>query len=266
MPTNKTIVVTGASSGIGFELARRLYDEGHTVIGCSRTYPKQPYNFDYMICDVKQESSMVDFSKALGKRHDRLDVLINCAGMGIAGAIEETPYQQALKTHQINVLGPFMMTQLLMPMLRQSERPKIIMIGSVAGAITIPFQAFYSMSKTSLAALTDALRLELKPFGVDVANVMPGDTKTDFTAHRQTNVLADSPYTSRIERSVRRMEADERRGKNPLSVVNAVRKQIRKKRMKAHVVVGCKYKLLVWLANRVPWRWRERIIYKLYAK
>ncbi len=266
MPTAKTIVVTGASSGIGFELARRLYDDGHRVIGCSRTYPKQPYDFEYMICDLKQESSMVDFSKAFSKQHDHLDVLINCAGMGVAGAIEETSYQQALKTHQINVLGPFMLTQLLLPLLRNASRPKVIMIGSVAGVISIPFQAFYSMSKASLASLTESLRLELKPFGVDVSNVMPGDTKTDFTVHRQTNVLTDSPYKARVERSIKRMEHDERHGKDPITVVNVVRKLMRKKRMKAHVVVGFKYKVIVWLAKRLPMRWRERVVYKLYGK
>ncbi len=263
---DKTIIITGASSGIGFVLAEQLHNAGHHVIGCSRSYPKADYKFAYKICDLQSEASMVDFVKSLKHEVKSVDVLINCAGMGIAGALEETSYHSALKLHQINVLGPFLLIQLCIPLLKQAARPKVINIASVAGKITIPFQAFYSMSKSSLIQLSEALRMELKPFNIDVCSVLPGDTKTAFTAHRFIEVPPASLYKDRVNRSIERMERDEQNGKDPRTVAKVVMKQIKRKRMKASVTVGVNYKLILLLNKILPYKFVERIVYKMYGK
>ena len=263
---NKTIIITGASSGIGFVLAQHLHKAGHHVIGCSRSFPKDSYDFDYKICDLQSEASMVDFAKAIKREEKHVDVLINCAGIGIAGALEDASYHSALKLHQINVLGPFLLIQLLIPTLKKSPRPKIINIASVAGAITIPFQAFYSMSKSSLMQMGEAFRMELKPFNIDVSTILPGDTKTAFSNNRVTEVPPASLYKARVKRSLDKMERDEQNGKDPISVVKVVHKQLNRKRMKPYVTVGLNYKFFMLLNKLLPYKLKERIIYKMYGK
>ncbi len=262
----KVIIITGASSGIGYELAKHLSSDGHHVIGASRTFPKEAIDFDYKICDVSSEASMVELYKSIARDHKHIDVLINCAGYGIGGAIEDTSYHIAMKLHQINVLGPFLLTQLFLPMLKKSKQGRIVNIGSVAGEITIPFQAFYTMSKASLQKFTEALRMELKPFNVQVTNILPGDTNTNFGTNRQFQMEENSLYKDRVTRSLNKMTQDENHGMKPYSVVKVVRKQLKKRRMKPFVTVGFKYKGAMLLSRLLPAKLKERIIYTLYGK
>ncbi|MFW5842071.1 MAG: SDR family NAD(P)-dependent oxidoreductase [Bacillota bacterium] len=262
----KTIIVTGASSGIGFDIAKALHEDGHTVIGCSRTYPKTDYLWDHKICDVEKEASVMAFYKSFIHDYTHIDGIIHSAGMGIGGALEDTSYHKALKLHQINVLGPFLLTQIFLPLLRESTQAKIINIGSVAGDITLPFQVFYSMSKSSLSRLTEGLRYELKPFGIDVSIINPGDTKTNFTTNRQVESNASSLYKDRVKRSIDKMAEDELKGKPTQSVVNVVRKQLKRRKMKPAVTVGFSYKCFILLNKILPTKLKEHMIYKRYGK
>jgi len=151
-------------------------------------------------------------------------------------------------------------------LLRESTHAKIINIGSVAGDITLPFQVFYSMSKSSLSRFTEGLRYELKPFGIDVSIINPGDTKTNFTTNRQIESNGSSLYKTRVKRSIDKMAEDEQKGKPTKSVVRVVKKQLKRRKMKPAVTVGLSYKFIIVLTRILPTRLKEHMIYKRYGK
>ena len=263
---DKVIIVSGASSGIGKLTAKYLHEQGNKVVGLSRSYPKDEYKYDYILCDLSNSESVDNAVKEIQTKYNKLDVLINCAGIGISGAVEYTTLEEANKIFQVNVIGQFNLTKQLIPLLRKSNRSKIINIGSVAGELTIPFQTFYSMTKASMHKFTEGLRMELKPFNIGVSTVLPGDTKTGFTDNRyQPQVMEDDLYRDRIKKSINKMEHDERHGMSPMSVVKVINKLIKRKRMPIHVTVGFSYKFLVFLGKILPKRLVNWILSKMYA-
>ncbi|MBI9009744.1 MAG: SDR family NAD(P)-dependent oxidoreductase [Tenericutes bacterium] len=263
---NKVIVISGASSGIGKLSAEFFQQQGNRAIGLSRSYPKGKYDYEYILGDLGDKESIEKAVKEIEKLTDHIDVLINCAGIGISGAIEHTTYEEVNSIFQVNVIGQYYITKLLIPLLRKEGHGKIVNIGSVAGELTIPFQTFYSMSKASMHKFTEGLKMELKPLGIDVCSVLPGDTKTGFTDNRhQPKVVEDDLYKDRIKRSINKMEHDERNGMSPMAVVKLINKVIKKKRMPIQVTVGFSYKFLVILGKFLPKRFVNWILAKMYA-
>jgi short-subunit dehydrogenase len=142
----------------------------------------------------------------------------------------------------------------------------IIHLGSVAGDLAIPFQAYYSASKAALERYSEALRNELKPFKVRVVIIKPGDTKSEFGANRQKVIVEHSPYTLRINRSLKRMEDDELTGMPTSTVYQAVKRVIRKKHPPVSLTIGVSYRLLQMLNRLLPKRFVQWLIYQLYGK
>lgn len=262
---NNVVVVSGASSGIGFAIASHLKKQGYTVYGLSRTMPKEAFGFTHLVMDVTSESAIHATVKTIIEREQRVDALINCAGMGISGAIEHTSINAVQKLFDVNVFGMFQLTNALIPALRESKG-RILNIGSVAGVLTIPFQTFYSMSKSAINAYSEGLRMELKPFGIRVATILPGDTKTGFTAAREKNTDTDPLYQDRITRSVRSMEHDEEHGMSPMSVAKVAHRLLKRKHLPVMVAVGFKYQLFVFLKRILPNRFVNFILYQMYGK
>lgn len=260
---SKIVLISGASSGIGREIAETMHSEGYTVIGLSR---KKPENIDYMYyeCDLANPQIVKTVTTEIKKNYPRIDVLVNCAGVGTGGAIEEISYNDLKWVYEVNLFGTIELIKGVLPVLK-NHNAKIVNIGSVAGAITIPYQTSYSMSKSSLSILSEGLRIELKQFNIDVCTVLPGDTKTSFTANRKTVLLDNSPYEDYVKRSIKKMEKDEQNGVNPIKVVKVVTKIINKKRMPIQVTVGVDYKILVFLSKILPKRLVELIITKMYG-
>ena len=264
---NRTIIVSGASSGIGFAIASTLHKKGYDVIGVSRTYPKQSYEFKYHLADITQETDIDNLVSKITEEYSHVYALINCAGMGISGAVEYTKIEDIKKMYNVNVFGTFLMTKAFIPLLRGVKQAKIINISSVAGDLSIPFQTFYSMTKASINAFSSALALELKPFDISVCSILPGDTQTSFTQNREkSEVITDEFYLDRIKHSIERMEKDEQNGKDPLSVAQMVLKLLKRKRMPSKVTVGFQYKLFVLLNRLLPTRLVQWILYQMYAK
>ncbi len=260
------IVITGASSGIGKETAQYFHSLGHQVIGVSRSIP-QECTFDYIGCDVTKEAEVLSAVSQIEDKYHKIDVLVNCAGMGVSGAIEYTSYEDIKKIFEVNVYGVFLFSKAAICLLRKSSKPKIINVGSVAGDLIIPFQTFYSMTKASVHAFSEGLRMELKPFKIDVSCVLPGDTKTGFTKNReQPHVLEDNLYHDRIKRSIKRMEHDEQNGKSPMTVVRVINRLVKQKSMPVKVTVGFEYKLFVFLKRVLPKRFENWILYVMYGK
>ena len=262
---DSVIFITGASQGIGFSLAENFATRGYRVVGGARHLPKVAYKFDAQLMDVTDPISIEKVFSHIKKTYGRLDVLINNAGFGIAGAIEETPIDAVKKIFDVNVFGMQQVTQQAIPFLKKSKG-LIIQIGSVAGDFTIPFQTFYSMTKASVASYTEGLRQELKPFGVRVVNVKPGDTKSNFSSQRQQFSSKGSSYQRRFQRSIAVMEKDEKQGLPAISVYKVCHKLLTQKNPPIHVTVGFSYQLLQTLKRFLPTRLVQWLLYQTYGK
>jgi len=260
---NKIVLISGASSGIGKEIADTMHKDGYKVLGLSRKKP-QNIEYKYYECDLTNKESIEAITKSIHKDYPKIDILINCAGVGTGGAIEEVTYEDLKWVYEVNLFGTIELIKGILPSLK-NNKTKIINIGSVAGAITIPYQTSYSMSKASLNILTEGLRIELKQFDIQVCTVMPGDTKTSFTSNRKTVLKKDSPYYEFVKRSIAKMEKDEQNGVPPSKVVKTVYRALKRKRMPSQITVGFDYKLLVFLSRILPKRLVEFIINKMYG-
>ena len=184
MNKQKVILVTGGSSGIGFEAAQRLARMGHKVYAAARrTALMEPLKADGitpLALDVTDDASRRQCVDTILQREGRIDVLVNNAGYGYFGAIECVPLEDARHQLEVNVFGLAEMTRLVLPVMRSQHSGRIVNIASIAGRAVFPFGGWYNVSKYSVEAISDALRIELKPFGIDVAIIEPGCIKTDW--------------------------------------------------------------------------------------
>lgn len=197
----KIILITGASSGIGFDAAQTLARQGHKVYAAARrTELMQPLKADSITplsLDVTDEESMQRCVQAVLDKEGRIDVLVNNAGYGWFGAIETTPMDEARRQQEVNVFGLARMCQLVLPAMRRQGSGRIINTASIAGKIVLLYGGWYNVSKFSVEALSDALRMEVKPFGIDVSIIEPGGIKTDWgiiAARHLRESSADTPY------------------------------------------------------------------------
>jgi short-subunit dehydrogenase len=266
MKKQPVVVITGASSGIGFETANLLHESGATVYGLSRREPKEEYEFNHLKADVTDLNTLQVAAETIKAKEKSVDVLINCAGIGIGGAVEETTVTAYEQLFDVNVKGVFLATKVFLPLIRESEGRKIINVSSVAGVLSIPFQAFYSMSKAAILSFSEALRNEVRPLKIQVTSVLPGDTKTAFTDNRKTLLSSkDSVYYARVQKSLKKMETDEQNGRSPLSVAKAIKKLIKRKYLPVQVTIGFEYKLFIFLNRILPKRFVNWILYKMYG-
>lgn len=256
----KTVVITGASSGIGLVTGEYLASKGYKVYGLSRSKGNTKA-INYIACDVTDKSQV---EAAFRQIPEDIDAVINNAGIGIGGAIEYTPTEDIEKIISVNIMGVVNVTQVALPYLRKTKG-RIVNIGSVAGDMAIPFQAFYSLTKAGVGIFSEALNIEVRPFGVRSILVLPGDTKTSFTENRKKGVLEDEVYGKRIRKSLEKMEKDEIKGMPPVAVAKVVHKVLEKKNPPIRVTVGCGYKILVFLKRLVPSRFLNYVLYKLYG-
>lgn len=260
----KVVLITGASRGIGLATARLLAANGFAVYGGARKAFKEE-GINDIVLDVTDSVSVKNAVGAVIAKEGRLDALINNAGMGISGAVELTSDEDAKYIFDVNFFGAFNMIKAALPYLRESKG-RIINLSSVASILSIPFQSFYSSTKAALDALAFALISELKPFGIKVTNILPGDTRTNFTdARRKGFNENDSVYGGRISRSVALMEKDERGGMPPSCTAKAILKTLNKKRPPVLKAVGFKYRLFLFLNKILPKRLVIYVIGKLYG-
>lgn len=259
-------LVTGASSGIGKAIADTLAAEGMRVYGTSRnpvTLPNAPVAL--LPLTLSDQASIEAAVAEIIAREGRIDCLVNNAGSGICGAIEETSPEKIREQLNSCFLGHVAVTQAVLPLMRQQGGGRIVFIGSVAAGLPIPYQAAYSAAKAALRAFAAALAGEVRQFGIEVSVVEPGDTKTGFTAGRTTETADHSPYAARMQKSVTRMERDEQAGHPPQKVAKAVCRVLRARHPKPRVTVGLSYKCFDLLRRCLPERWTNAIIHRMYG-
>ena len=260
----KIAVVTGASSGIGYSTAKELALNGFTVYGLNRRELNDSL-IKFIKTDICDENSVESAIKYIIQVEGRIDVLVNNAGGGISGAVEFTNAIDAKKLFDLNFYGTVNVSKAVIPHMRVQGSGKIINISSVAAIAPIPFQTFYSSTKSAVLTYSLALANELKPFGIIVSAVLPGDIKTEFTSSRIKNEMGDDVYTGRISRSVTKMEKDEINGMLPEKAGKFIASVAMNKRRKPVYVIGALYKCLSLIIKLLPMSIVNIIIGKLYA-
>ncbi len=219
------------------------------------------------ICvDITDESNVLSAVRRIVNKHKRIDLLINCAGFGISGAIEFTDLSDAKRQFDVNFFGMVNVNKAVLPYMRQIGCGRIVNISSVAAIASIPFQAYYSASKAAIESYTCALANEVRPFGITVTCIQPGDIRTAFTQSRNKSAVGDDVYGGRISKSVAKMEKDEQNGMSPEVAGKSIRKIAFKKHVKLVYTLGFGYKCLSLLIKFMPCNLRNWIIGLLYAK
>jgi NAD(P)-dependent dehydrogenase (short-subunit alcohol dehydrogenase family) len=222
--SSRVILVTGTSSGFGRVIAESLASHGHKVFATTRGAGGTVPGTIHVALDVTDEASVARCIDAVILTAGRIDVLINNAGSGIAGAIEDTAMDEAKAQFDTNFFGLHSMCRAVLPHMREQRAGLIINMSSLAGQIAIPFQGFYSASKFAIEGYTEALRMEVRSFGVRVSMIEPGDFATAFTANRRMTGASgpSSPYHQACESAIGRMARDEQANPDLAPVVGAV--------------------------------------------
>lgn len=225
----KNILITGTSSGFGKEIAHRLISKGHNVVGTARN-PEKLSDASYPILklDVTKQAEVNSALDSFIQMNKKIDVLINNAGFGIAGAIEDTSMEEAKSQFDTNFFGVARMSKAALPYMRNEKGGLIINIGSIGGQIGLPFQGFYSASKHALEGFTEALRIEVRPFNINVVNLNPGDFKTNFTDNRQLSKIRSKEYEQKFTSALDRYIEDERNGSDPVILAALIERLINK--------------------------------------
>ena len=200
MKSNKVILLTGASSGIGYDTAVALAQQGHKVYAAARRVermePLRQYGIVPLKMDVTDEASMKEGVKTLLDAEGRIDVLINNAGYGYFGAVENVPMNDARNQLEVNVFGLARLCQLVLPTMRAQHSGRIINTASVAGKAVFYYGGWYHVSKYAVESLSDAMRMELKPFGIDVVIIEPGAIKTNWGIIAADHLIESSKGTA----------------------------------------------------------------------
>lgn len=265
MKTNsKVVLITGGSSGIGRAIGVYLTKKGLTVYGTTRNLAKHPdfQEFELLEMDVNQPDSIKRAVGDLLMKENRLDVLINNAGVGITGPLEETPNEEILKTFGTNFIGPLNVIKAVLPKMREQNSGLIINITSIAGYMGLPYRGIYSASKGALELITESLRMETKDFGIQLTCLAPGDFATNIAAGRyHAPVLENSPYKKTYGAILTSIDQDVDEGGNPEDVGRKIFHIINTEKPKIHYKIGAPLqKISVVLKKWLPDLWYEKLL------
>ncbi len=237
---NKIILITGGSSGIGKAIGEFLHHKGFVVYGTSRN-PEKITNsvFSLITLDVRNSDSIQAAVAKVISISGRLDVLINNAGVGITGPLEEIPLAEIKANFDTNFFGPIAVMQAVLPQMREQQSGLIINISSIAGYMGLPYRSIYSASKGALSIITEALRMEVKSFGIQITDVAPGDFATNIAASRfHAPVIKDSAYEKPYAATLQMMDDHVDSGSNPLEMAEAIYAIIQNPNPKVHYRIG----------------------------
>jgi NAD(P)-dependent dehydrogenase (short-subunit alcohol dehydrogenase family) len=267
--TTKIALVTGGSSGIGEATALALAQTGYTVYAGARRVERMEHLKEHGIrpleMDVTDEESMQSAVRQILAEEGHIDVLVNNAGYGSYGALEDVPLSEARYQFEVNVFGATTLIQLVLPHMRERHSGTIINVTSGGGKIYTPLGSWYHATKFALEAISDCLRLELKPFGINVIVIEPGGTKTEWGGIAVEKVRAVSgtgPYAPQANALATSLssEAHRRRLSSPELIANTIAKAVSTRRSRTRYAVGFGVKPLIFLHSVLPDRWFDALI------
>jgi NAD(P)-dependent dehydrogenase (short-subunit alcohol dehydrogenase family) len=235
----RVVLITGASSGIGLACAVYLAAHGFRVYGTSRRpETASPQNVIMLTADVNDDQSVEQAVAAVLDREGRLDIVVNNAGMGVAGPVESTSTAEAKNQFEVNFFGTLRVCRSVLPAMRAQRSGYIINIGSIGGLVAIPYQAMYSASKFALEGLSEALRMEVKPFGIRVVLIEPGDHKTALTQNRQLAEMSIDAYRTSFEAALAKTAHDEQSGPAPEQIARLLHRIVNKRNPRLRYTIG----------------------------
>ena len=274
----KIVLITGASSGIGQACASYMVEDGYTVYGTYRSSkpPITPISTEQQAeaghltklhMNVNDEISVRQGIQSILDVENRIDAVINSAGYALAGALEDTTVKEAKALFETNLWGIHRVCREVLPIMREQRSGLVRMISSIAGQVSLPFQSWYCASKFALEAMAEALRMEVREYGIHVVLIEPGDLATQFTAKRQfaQESKIDSPYAIEFAKAMEIIEYEEMHGYSPESVARVVRKIMKKSSPRLRYCIGSPIqKSSVWLKKILPTKLFEWILMKFY--
>ncbi len=243
----KTVLITGASSGIGEETVRLLMTAGHTVYAGARRLDRMKSLADagarLLALDVTDDGSMTAAVNTVLQETGRIDVLINNAGYGSYGALEDVPPEEARRQFDVNLFGLARLTQLVLPAMRAQRSGRIVNISSIGGKFGEPFGCWYHATKFALEGLSDSLRMELYPFGIDVVVIQPGATHSEWSQIAHDSLMkysGDGPYGKTATAHANMMEEGHKGSvpAQPSVVANTIVQAVQASKPKTRYVTG----------------------------
>jgi short-subunit dehydrogenase len=279
--TSKTVLITGATAGIGRMTALHLARRGHHVIASGRKSAELAklkedaagLQLDTLLLDVTSSASIAAAVAATsvltGGRP--LDVLINNAGFGVLGPTAEIDDAEMRRQYETNVFGLMNVTRAFLPQMRAHQRGRIINVSSVGGRITLPYFGVYNSTKYALESLSNALRYELRPFGIDISLIEPGVIRTNFeaTAVSDTEKFATTAYGPAIAKYEELSKMVDRMASEPLVVAKAITRAVEARRPAARYVAPRSTSFMLFMNAITPtrvWDWAMRKVARLDAK
>lgn len=272
--SKKVVLITGASSGIGKDTALVLKNMGYKVYGAARRLNKmkdiEENGVSILPLDVTDEESMVNCVETILKKEGRIDILINNAGYGFYGAVEDVPITEARNQLDVNLFGLARMTQLVLPTMRKQHAGKIINISSMAGKVSTPLGAWYHATKYAVEGFSDCLRMETKPFGIDVILIEPGAIKTDWGTIAADNLAVVSSkgayqkQANRVINYLRRAYTSDKISK-PEIISKTIAKAVSAKKPRTRYLVGYGAKLSVLSKRVLSDRAFDKLIQKIMS-
>lgn len=266
------MLVTGASAGIGKAIAHRLLSDGWTVYGAARRVERmsdiESEGAKAVFLDVTDDESMRACVDAILEAEGRLDALINNAGYGSYGAIEEVDLDEARRQFEVNVFGLARLTQLVIPSMRRRGAGRIVNISSMGGRIWMPIGGWYHATKHAVEVLSDALRVEVRPFGIDVVVVQPGAIESEWSdvAADTLDESAEGTAYPELAGAMSRILRDYDSASPPEVVAGAVAKALRAGKPRRRYAVPSDARLLIFLKWLLPeWAW-ERLVLMTFGR
>ncbi len=264
---SKVVLITGASSGLGKSVANYLQEKNYKVYGTSRNPDKVTgVSFEMVQLDILDDVSIEKAIDIVVKKEGKLDVLINNAGKGIMGALEDTPMEEIKKAFDTNFFGVISIIKKVLPVMRKQKSGLVINITSIAGYSGLPFRGIYSSSKCALEILTESISMEVKKFGVNVINVAPGSFATNIASGRYyTPVKDDSAYKETYSLSLKVADEYVDKGLDPQVMATSIHKIIETKNPKIHYKIAAFMERFSIVLKRVlPDRVYEKLIMNHY--
>jgi len=269
----KVVLITGASAGMGKETAKLLAQSGYTVYGAARRMDRMKelasLGVRLLLMDVTREETMVAGVGQVLQEEGRIDVLINNAGFGSYGAVEDVSLADARYQLEVNLFGAARLIQLVLPGMRAQRYGKILNVSSIGGKMATPFGGWYHASKFALEGLSNSLRNEVRPFGIDVIVIEPGGVKTEWGQIAYSNLVKNtqhSAYKSTIDKFARSLEGADAKSAAPVVIAALMKQAIEAPRPKARYVGGYMARTAVTAARLLPDRIMDRMIMKRLEK